>query len=126
MGQTYRCNMEVRSLSGDIVKIRLSNKKLRIRGKSKSQFQYEIGQQLIEQYPHDVIFEEVIIPRDGFILDFFIPSLHLVVECHGKQHTEHVKHFHKTKKDFHNQQDVDQKKRDWCELNGFRLMEVYA
>lgn len=117
--------MEVRLLRGGTTKLRLSNKRLRAKGKSKSKFQHEIGEQLTEKYPHDVIFEEVRIPGDGFILDFFIPSLDLVVECHGRQHTEHVKHFHKTKQDFHHQQDVDQKKRDWCELNGFRLIEIY-
>lgn len=117
--------MEVKLLNGGTVKLRLNNKLLRIKGKSRSQFQYEVGQQLIGQYPHDVIFEEVIVPNDGFILDFFIPSLDLVVECHGKQHVKHVRHFHKTKQEFHNQQDVDQKKRDWCELNGFKLLEIY-
>ncbi len=117
--------MEVRLLKGGTARLRLSNKRLRTKGKSKSHFQHDIGQQLVKQYPHDVIFEEVIIPGEGFILDFFIPSLDLVVECHGIQHTEHVKHFHKTRHDFHNQQDTDQKKRDWCELNGFRLIEIY-
>jgi very-short-patch-repair endonuclease len=117
--------MEVRLLNGRTVTLRLKNKRIKTKGKSKSKFQHEIGQQLIDQYPHDVIFEEVIIPGDRFILDFFIPSLDLVIECHGRQHTEHVTHFHKTKKDFHNQQDIDQKKRDWCDLNGFRLVEIY-
>lgn len=117
--------MEVLSLKGKQITLRLRNKGIRTRGKSKSQFQYDVGQQLVLKYPHDAIFEEVIIPGDGLILDFFIPSLDLVVECHGRQHKKHVKHFHKTKKDFHNQQDVDQKKREWCELNGFRLLEIY-
>lgn len=117
--------MEVRLLKGGTTKLRLSNKRLRTQGRSKSQFQYGVGQQLIDKYPHDVIFEEVIIPGDGFILDFFIPSLDLVIECHGKQHVEHVRYFHKTKQDFHKQQDVDQRKRDWCKLNGFRLIEIY-
>lgn len=117
--------MEVRLLKGGTARLRLNNKRLRTLGKSKSHFQHNIGKQLTEQYPHDVIFEEVRIPGDGFILDFFIPSLSLVIECHGRQHTEHVRHFHKTRKDFHNQQDTDQNKRDWCELNGFRLVEIY-
>jgi very-short-patch-repair endonuclease len=117
--------MEVKLLKGGTAKLRLNNKRLRTKGGSKSQFQYEIGQQLTEKYPHDVIFEEVIIPGDNFILDFFIPSLDLVIEVHGKQHIEHIKHFHKTIKEFHKQQDTDQRKRDWCELNGFRLVELY-
>ncbi len=117
--------MDVHLLNGKIIRLRLRNKRFRVDGKSKSKFQYRIGIQLTEQYPHDVIFEEVRIPGDGFILDFFIPSLGLVVECHGKQHIKHIKYFHKTKIDFHKQQDVDQKKRDFCEINGFRLLEIY-
>jgi len=117
--------MEIRLLKGGTAKLRLNNKRLRTKEKSKSQFQYDIGQQLLAQYPHDIIFEEVQIPGDGFILDFFIPALKLVIECHGRQHTEHVKYFHKTKRDFHCQQDVDQKKRNWSKLNGFRLIEIY-
>ena len=117
--------MEVKLLKGGTVKLRLSNNRLRTKGGSKSQFQYDVGQQLVEQYPHDVIFEEVRVPDDGFILDFFIPSLDLVIEVHGKQHTEHVRYFHKTRQEFHKQQDIDQRKRDWCELNGFRLLEIY-
>lgn len=117
--------MDVQLLSGGTTRLRLNNKRLRTQGKSKSKFQYEIGQQLIKQYPHDVIFEEVVVFGDGFILDFFIPSVNLVIECHGKQHTKHIRYFHKTKKDFHKQQNIDQKKRDWCELNGFKLIEIY-
>lgn len=102
--------MEVKLLKGGTAKLRLRNKHIRNKEKSKSQFQYEIGQQLVKQYPHDIIFEEVIIPGDRFIIDFFIPSLRMVIECHGLQHTRHIKYFHKTKRDFHNQQDVDKKK----------------
>ncbi len=78
--KTFRCSMEVKLLNGGVATLRLKNKRLRQKGMSKSQFQHEVGQQLTEQYPHDVIFEEVIVPGDGFILDFFIPSIDLVVE----------------------------------------------
>jgi hypothetical protein len=117
--------MEVKLLKGGTVKLRLRNKLRRTNEKSKSKFQHTIGEQLAKRYPHDMIFEEVIIPGDGFILDFFIPSLNLVVECHGRQHVEHIKHFHKTKQEFHRQQDVDRRKRIWCKLNGLRLEEIY-
>lgn len=116
--------MEVRLLKGGTAKLRLRGKQFDIDKKSKSKFQHDIGKQLVRQYPHDVIFEEVIISGE-FILDFFIPSLKLIIETHGRQHKEHVKHFHKTKREFHKQQDIDQKKRDWCKLNGFKLIEIY-
>lgn len=119
------CSVEVLLLNGKTTRLRLRNKQFRVDGKSKSKLQHSVGIQLTEKYPHDVIFEEVRVPGDGFILDFFIPSLNLVVEVHGKQHMKHVKHFHKTKIDFHRQQDVDQKKRDFCKINCFRLVEIY-
>jgi len=121
----FWCNMEIRLLNGTTARVKLRGKKLRSEAKSKSKFQHRIGQQLVAEYPHDVIYEEVHIPFHNFVIDFFIPSVGIVVECHGRQHVEHVKHFHKTRKEFHNQQDVDQLKRDWCEANGFRLIEIY-
>lgn len=117
--------MEIKLLRGGMARLRLNDKRLRVKEKSKSKFQYEVGQQLAAKYPHDLIFEEVQIIGDGLILDFFIPSMRLVVECHGRQHTEHVKHFHKTKRDFHNQQDRDSKKKEWCKLNNFKLIEIF-
>lgn len=105
--------------------LQIKNNRLKIQSKSKSKFQYEVGQKLKKEYPHDLIFEEINIPGEGLILDFFIPSINLVVECHGRQHTQHIKHFHKTKRDFHDQQDRDNKKQQWCRLNNFRLIEVY-
>ena len=117
--------MEIKLLKGGTERLRLNNKRLRIKEKCKSKFQHEVGQRLIAKYAYDMIFEEIQIRGDKLVLDFFIPSMKLVIECHGKQHTEHVKHFHKTKRDFHNQQDRDSKMREWCKLNNFRLVEVF-
>ena len=115
--------MEVFILNGEKVKLKLRGKYLR--PESKSKFQHRIGKQLIEYYPHDQIFEEVRVPGERFILDFFIPSVNLVIECNGLQHREHIRYFHKTKQEFHHQQNADQRKRNWCELNGFKLIEIY-
>lgn len=115
--------MEFFISDGRTVTLKLRGKHLR--SESKSKFQHRIGQQLIVQYPHDIIFEEIIVPIENLIFDFFIPSLRLVIECMGNQHRKHVKFFHKTKIDFHNQQDRDQRKRDLCKANGFRFIEIY-
>ena len=117
--------MEIKLLNGHTAKLRLGDKRLRSKDKSRSKFQHSIGEQLAEKYPHDMIFEEVFIPVENLVFDFFIPSLCLVIEVHGRQHLQHIKHFHKTKREFHRQQDRDQRKRDLCELNGFRLLEVW-
>lgn len=115
--------MEILILNGKTVILKLRGKHLR--AESKSKFQHEIGKQLIEHYPHDQIFEEIFIPVENLIFDFFIPSLRLVIECQGLQHREHIRYFHKTRQEFHKQQDRDRRKRDLCKLNGFKLIEIY-
>ncbi len=115
--------MEIFILNGKTVTLKLKGKHLR--SKSRSKFQHNIGQQLKQRYPHDQIFEEIFIPMENLVFDFFIPSLRLVVECMGIQHSQHIKFFHHTKQQFHQQQERDRRKKDLCELNGFRLLEIY-
>lgn len=117
--------MKVKKINGEYVNIKIKNFLADQNAISRSRFQHHIKQKLIQEYPYDLIYEEVRIPGENLILDFFIPSVKLVIECHGKQHSEHVKFFHKTKRDFHKQQARDEKKRLWCQINGFRLVEVF-
>ncbi len=105
--------------------MKLKGKKLKAQSDSKSEFQFKIGQKLLKKYPNDLIFEEVIIPGEKFILDFFIPSLKLVIECHGQQHCKFIKFFHVTRQRFHQQQERDDRKRQWCKLNEFKLLEIF-
>lgn len=117
--------MKMLSASGVEIDVKLHGKRLRSVECCKSGFQYEVGRSLLQHYPHNIIFEEVYIPVDKMFLDFFIPSLSIVVECHGEQHVKHIKFFHATKKDFNDQRDKDQRKRDFCEINNLKLIEVY-
>ncbi len=116
--------MEIRLLNGKTTNLKIKKYKIDKKKKSRSSFQHKIGLQLKEEFPHDIIFEEVRIPNENFVLDFFIPSASIVIECHGRQHYEHVKFFHNTVGDYHAQLDRDMRKRDWCELNGFKLVEI--
>ena len=77
------------------------------------------------------VYEEVKLPgsrtpnkQSVLFLDFFIPYFSLAVEVHGAQHYEFSKFFHKTKADFFNQIRRDQIKKEWCELNKIRLIEL--
>lgn len=116
--------MQIKLLNGNTANLKLRKYKFDTTKKSKSKFQRRIGLQLKQELPHDIIFEEVIIPGEKFVLDFFIPSANIVVECQGRQHKQHVKFFHNNKRAFHDQIDRDRKKRDWCKLNGFKLIEI--
>lgn len=116
--------MEVKLLNGQTTKVRLKNRYTK--GKScRSKFQSEVGDQIIEDYPNCVVYQEVHVPGENLFLDFFVPAHNLVVECHGRQHTTHIRFFHKTVKAFHEQQGRDNRKRQWCELNDLRLVELY-
>lgn len=116
--------MEIKLLNGNTTKINLK-KYLVENNYSKSKFQAKIKQRLKQQYSLENIYEEVFIPIERFYIDFFIPSRSIVIECQGRQHNKHIKFFHKTKIEFHKQQNTDRRKREWCLLNNFRLIEIY-
>jgi hypothetical protein len=117
--------MKIELLNGLYEDINLKKYMIKKDGYCKSKFQEEIRNQLIKKYPNDTICEEVYIKGENFFLDFFIPSLGLVVEANGDQHKKHIKFFHKTKREFNEQLDKDQRKRNWCVLNNFKIIEIY-
>jgi len=115
--------MEIRLLNGQTANLHLTGHKRRSTpGESKSRLQYDVGVWLSQQYPCDMIYEEVRVPVENFVLDFFIPSLGLVIEVNGRQHETFVPHFHGTKRDFVLQQQRDRRKAEWCAKNGFTLI----
>jgi len=117
--------MNIILLSGKEIKINLKKYLTSRSNYCKSKFQEKIREELFDKYPLENIFEEVYIKGEGFFLDFLIPSLGLVFEVNGRQHINHVKFFHKTKIEFHKQQEVDKKKKEFCELNNLKLIEIY-
>lgn len=68
--------------------------------------------------------EEVVIPGEGFVFDFLVPSLSVAVECQGRQHDTFVPYFHGTRRDFNEAKHRDSRKRQWCKLNWLRLVEI--
>lgn len=117
--------MKIKLLDGSEAEIQLKKYVYDPKTPSKSQFQTNVGQELRQRFPNDIMFEEVRIPHENFVLDFLIPSVSMAVECHGEQHVRHIKHFHNTIRQFHRQQERDEKKRQWCKLNNIKLIEIY-
>lgn len=78
-------------------------------------------------YPLDARLEEV--PILGFsgrplYLDFFLPLRKLAVEVQGEQHYSFNIHMHGSRVGFMQSKVRDRKKSEWCELNGFTLIEL--
>jgi hypothetical protein len=81
-------------------------------------------------FPGDTILNEISLPGAGNKLtktlyaDIMLPARKLVVEVHGEQHYKLVPFFHGSKREFLIAQSRDQRKREWCELNNFTLIEL--
>lgn len=62
--------------------------------------------------------------KSALYLDFFLPNLMLGVEVHGPQHYTYTPYFHKSKLGWLQSLKRDEVKREWCELNEIRLVEL--
>lgn len=82
---------------------------------------------LRELFPFDTPYEEVALPGCGGALwvDFLLPQRRLAVEVQGVQHSVYVEHFHGGPKGFRRSLSRDQRKREFFELNLFRLVELH-
>lgn len=87
---------------------------------------------LKERYPNDRILEELVLPgtktstrKSTLKADFFIPVRGLIVEVHGRQHTEFNNFFFANKMEFYKAQARDKDKKTWCDLNELTLIELF-
>jgi hypothetical protein len=86
---------------------------------------------LNELFPHDRVLEEVSLPgsktkyRNTVLrADFFIPNRNLIIEVHGEQHYKFNKFFFKNKLHFYRAKARDNDKREWCDINSIKLVEL--
>jgi hypothetical protein len=63
-------------------------------------------------------------PKTLFV-DIVIKQLGVCIECQGRQHTEHVQHFHKTTDDFRKAKDRDALKTEAIYECGMVVVYVY-
>lgn len=90
----------------------------------KSKIQFQCGQYLKKQLPHDVILEECRIPGENLSLDFFLPNYKTAIEVDGRQHDSYVEHFHGDAEGFKKSKERDSRKKRWCEINDITLIKV--
>lgn len=79
-----------------------------------------------ELWPTVLILEEVSVPvrkRKTLYLDIYVPMMKTAIEFHGPQHYKYTPHFHRNIKEFMEGRKNDNEKKEWCELNGIRLIE---
>jgi very-short-patch-repair endonuclease len=93
---------------------------------SRSKFQNNIKNFIKDYWVHDVVFEEFRVVGSRLSLDFYNANKKIAIEVQGDQHVKYVKHFHKNRMKYLDQLKRDQKKLDFCEMNGIKLVEIYS
>jgi hypothetical protein len=91
-----------------------------------SDFEDKIEDLLREAFPKLTIFRGHPIKFDNeqMFADFFLPTLNVIVECHGIQHYKFVPHFHNDEAGFKAHQERDERKRQWARKNKVRMIEI--
>jgi O-succinylbenzoate synthase len=92
---------------------------------SKSKFQKTVKDFLYPYWKDDIVFEEFRIVGTRLSLDFYNANKKIAIEVQGRQHTSYVKYFHKNRLKYLEQLKRDQKKLDFCDQNGIKLVEIY-
>lgn len=118
--------MRVKDLNGKIhswnLSVYVSDNKRQLR----SSLHLKARELLQEYYRADMILEELTVPGEHLFLDFFLPSKKMVVEVQGPQHYQYTPHFHGIGpsgiKTFMEAKARDERKSEWCDINGFKLI----
>jgi hypothetical protein len=117
--------MKVQGLDGRTYSWNLSGHVPLLSEESGSQYHERCRLLLSRLFPLDRRLEEVPLPGSGELRgDFYLPGRRLMLEVHGRQHYEFVAHFHKTRLGFLQSQERDQKKKEWCGINGIVYVEL--
>ena len=88
----------------------------------RSELHLKVRKLIKQVWPVPPLLEEVPLPGCRLFADFFIPSIKVMVEAHGRQHFEYVHHFHGRMKNFLESKKRDLLKKQWCEHNKINLI----
>lgn len=90
-----------------------------------SSYHREAVELINKVYPNATLLEEVsakIKKGKTLYLDIYLPTLNVVVEVDGEQHSKRVEFFYKDRQAFLRAQYRDQQKKEWCELNDIKFV----
>lgn len=119
--------MQIKTLDGNIQNWQLTGHFSHAKLENKSGLHIEARGILKNIYPTLQILEEIPVPvkrSDTYYLDFYIPMIKTAIEVHGEQHYKFVPFYHNDKLGFLRSQKRDREKREWCELNGIKYIEL--
>lgn len=93
---------------------------------SLSKFQRRVKDFLHHYWKNHVVCEEFPVVGTRMRLDFYNVTRRIAIECDGEQHNQYNKHFHGGSLSvFQKQLERDDKKTEWCRINGITLARIY-
>lgn len=117
--------MQLYNIRGRKVRKNISQYKIQWGEPSRSKLQFAFKQKIRQFWGTHVIYEEFPVYGSRQKVDFINFTVNIAIEVNGEQHDKFVKHFHKNKQGFIGSIKRDREKRQWLEMNGITLVEVY-
>jgi hypothetical protein len=119
--------MQIKTLDGQIQNWQLTGHYAHAKLDNRSSLHLRAREVLKQAYPTIQILEEVPAPikrSETYYIDFYIPMLKTAIEVHGEQHYKFVKFYHNNQLGFLKSQKRDREKREWCEINSIKYVEL--
>lgn len=119
--------MKITNHDNKEIKLDLKNSATIDQNRPRSELHLKARNLLRSLFPSVQICEEVAVELSKgktVYLDFFIPSISLVVEVNGEQHFKFTPFFHKTKSAFAKAKQLDKDKKLLCEMNNLYCVEL--
>ena len=119
--------MIFKTLNGSSKRLTKAHKyKIKWSGTSRSKIQFKVKTLLEKMWEHHVVFEEFPVVGTRMTLDFYNATNKTAIEVQGKQHTKYTPFFHgENKANYIAQLRRDHEKREFCDKNNIRLIEIY-
>lgn len=123
--------MNIIGFDGKLHKFNYIKNKSRKHRSGKSSYHLLAREILLKVYPSYQFYEEVTLPgskkparKNLLYADFFIPEIMTIIEVHGEQHYKFCPIFHKDKMAFFKGLVRDKDKKEWCEINNIKYIEL--
>ena len=118
--------MKFKTINGSVAELKNAKRYLiKWKGKSRSKFQLHVKEFLFPYWKNDIVFEEFKLVGTRLSFDFYNANKKIAVEVQGGQHTKYVEFFHGNRFQYLQQLKRDEKKLQFCEVNGITLVEIY-
>ena len=116
--------MRLYNIYGKLVSKNVSKHLIDWNKKSRSKFQFRVKQLLRPFWQNQIVYEEFPVYGSLMRVDILNATKRIAIEVNGRQHSEFVPFFHKSRSEYLKSIKRDHQKTEWLEKNNFKLLEV--